>query len=122
MREGKAKSLIGNLCILPSICFSGFDTEKSSFHTTAEHLNRFLSFDGLPNALNRRCWALQNMLTLAEVFLENKTLFHKSCIAVYNKQELSRKRKLKENESDDKSGSCNMNLEDEKRVKTHERA
>ena len=38
---------------------------------------------------------------LAEVFLEMKALFHKSCIAVYNKQKLSRIRKLKENENGD---------------------
>ena len=65
----------------------------------ADNLNEFLSFDGLQNAVNRRCRALQNTLTLA-VFLENKALCHKSCIAVYNKQKLSRKR----------TGSCNKNL------------
>ena len=50
---------------------------------------------------------------------ENKTLFHKSCIVVYSKQKLSRKRKqkLKENDNGDKTGSCNVNLEDEKEGK-----
>ena len=44
----------GNLCLIHSICFSGFDPEKSFFHMIANNLNGFLSFDGLPNALNRR--------------------------------------------------------------------
>ena len=50
---------------------------------------------------------------------ENKTLFHKSCIVVYSKQKLSRKRKqkLKENDNGDKTGSCNVDLEDEKECK-----
>ena len=86
LREGKAKPVIGNICLIHSIFFSGFDLEKSPFHTIANNLNGFLSFGGLPNALNAlRCRALQNKLTLAEVFLENKALFHKSCISVYNK-------------------------------------
>lgn len=50
-------------------------------------------------------------------FPENKTLFHKSCIVVYNKQKLSRKQKLKENDNGDKTGSCNVDLEDEKECK-----
>ena len=87
-----------------SICFSGFDSEKSLFHTIAYNLNAFLTFDGLSNALNRRFRALQNKLTFAEVFIENKALFQKSCITVYNKQKLSRKRKLKENENKDEFG------------------
>ena len=115
MREGKANLVTGNL--INSICFSGFDPEKSSFYTIADNLNGFLSFDGLPNALNRRCRALQIKLALAEVFLENKASFQKSCIAVQNKQKLSRKRKLKENENDDKSVNCNMNLVDKKENK-----
>lgn len=54
---------------------------------------------------------------------ENKTLFHKSCIAVYSKQKLSRKQKLKGNDNGDKTGSCNVNLEDEKEgKKTKKRA
>ena len=69
MREGKAKLVTGNL--ISSICFSGFDPEKSSFYTIADNLNGFLSFDGLANALNRRCRALQIKLALAEVFLES---------------------------------------------------
>ena len=82
----------------------------------------FLSFDGLPNTLNRRCRALKNKLILAEVFPENKTLFHKPCIVVYNKQKLSRKQKLKENDNDDKFGSCNMNLEDRKESKSSQKS
>ena len=99
------------MCLICSICFSGFGPEKSSLHVIADNLNEFLSFDGLPNALNRRSRALQNKLTLAEVTLENKALFHKSCIAVYKKQKLSTKW----------TGGCNKNLEDKKRVKTHDR-
>ena len=76
-----------------------------------------MSFDSLLNDLNKRCRLLQNKLTIAEVFLENQTLFHKLHIAVYDKQKLSRKRKLKENENDNKFGSCNMNLEDKKESK-----
>ena len=124
MREEKAignlknEKMIGNLCLTRSICFSGFsgfDPEKSLFHTIADNSNEFLSFDGWPNALNRRYSALQNKSTLAEVFPENKALFHKSCIAAYNKQ--SWKQKLKESENGDRSGSCNMNLKIKKRVK-----
>ena len=47
-----------------------------------------------------------------------KVLFHKSYIAAYNKQKLSRKQKLKGNENGDKSDSCTMNLKMKKRVKT----
>ena len=112
----KQKPVIGNLCLIRSICFSDFDPEKSSFHRIADNSNEFLSFDGLPNALNRRYRALQNKSTLAEVFPENKALFNKSCIAAYNKQKLSWKQKLKENENGDKSGSCNMNLKIKKRT------
>ena len=115
MREEKAKPVIGNLCLTRSICFSCFDPEKSLFHTIADNSNEFLNFDGWPNAFNRRYRALQNKSTLAEVFPENKALFHKSCIAAYNKQ--SWKQKLKENENGDRSGSCNMNLKIKKRAK-----
>ena len=86
LREGKATPVIGNLCLICSICFKGFDPEKSSLHVIADNINEFLSFDGLPNALNRRYKALQKKVTLAEVFLENKALFDSSCIAVYNKK------------------------------------
>ena len=115
MREEKAKPVIGNLCLTRSICFSCFDPEKSLFHTIADNSNEFLNFDGWPNAFNRRYRALQNKSTLAEVFPENKALFHKSCIAAYNRQ--SWKQKLKENENGDRSGSCNMNLKIKKRAK-----
>ena len=101
MRKGKPKPIIGNLCFIHSTYFSGLDPEKGLFHMIADNLNGFLSSDGLPNALNRRCRALQNRLILVVVFLEKKALFHKSCIAVYNKQKLSRIRKLKENENGD---------------------
>ena len=117
LREGKIKPVIGNYRLLRSISFSGFDPPKNSSRTIADNSNEFLIFVGLQNGLNRRCRALQNKLTLAEVFPKKKALFHKSCIAVYNKEKLSRKRKLKENENDDKSGSCNMNLKDKRENK-----
>ena len=61
--------------------------------------------------------ALQNKLTVAEVFPVNKALFHKSCVAVCNKQKLSRKRKLQKNGKNHKSGGYNMNLEDKEESK-----
>ena len=36
---------------------------------------------------------LHNDQDLAEAFIENHTVFHKSCVTVYNKQKLNRKRK-----------------------------
>ena len=48
LREGRVKPVIGTLCITCRICFSSFDSEKSLFHTTADNLKRFQSFDGLP--------------------------------------------------------------------------
>ena len=76
----KSKTCHWKFVFNTSTSFSGFDLE-------------FLRFAGLPNVLYRRCRALQNQLTLAEIFPENKALLHKSCIVVSNKQKLSRKRK-----------------------------
>ena len=70
----KSKTCNWKFVFNTSISFSGFDLEKSSFHTIADNSNEFLRFDGLPNVLYRRCWALQNQLTLAEIFPENKAL------------------------------------------------
>ena len=44
LTEGKVKSVTGNLCLIRSIFFSGFDPEKSSFHLIADNSNEFLSF------------------------------------------------------------------------------
>ena len=75
LRERKATPVIGNLCLICSICFSDFDLGKSSLYMIDDNSNEFLSFDGLPNVLNRRCRALQNSLTLAGGFLENRAFF-----------------------------------------------
>ena len=60
LRKGKAKPIIGNLCLIHSTSFSGLDPEESLFHMIADNLTGFFSSDGLPNALNRRFRALQN--------------------------------------------------------------
>ena len=89
----KSKTCHWKFVFNTSTFFSCFDLQKSSFHTIADNSNEFLRFDGLPNVLYRRCRALQNQLTLAEIFPENKALLHKSCIVISNKQKLSRKQK-----------------------------
>ena len=106
--ESKSKNCIGNSCLIHSICFLNFDPKKILSHTLANNLNGFLSFDSSLNAFGKRCRSLQNKLTLAKVFLEIQAFFYKLRIAVYDKQKLIRKRKLKENERDNEFGSCNM--------------
>ena len=47
----------------------------------------------LPPQLKRRCAICNNHQDLVEAFIENQEVFHKSCVSVYNKQKLNRKRK-----------------------------
>ena len=104
LREQKVKPVIGHLCKKYSIWFS--NPEESLFYIIANNLNGFQSVDSLANTLNKRCMALQNQLSFEEVFPENNALFHNSWTKLYNKK--------KETENDNWTGSCNLNLEDEK--------
>ena len=73
--------------------YSGFDPMKSSYWTTALCLKEFEQINVLPQKLKRRCTNYNNDQDLAEAFIENHAVFHKSCVTVYNKQKLNRKRK-----------------------------
>ena len=83
----------------------GFETnpEKSSYYSTAENLKNFLEINELPSALQKIVGQYEFSTDLAMAFVDNKAVFHKSCLSMYDKQKLSRKRKLVvESEDNDK--------------------
>ena len=86
------------------VCFSlslGFNPESNSFHTSAENLKNFQSIpNSLPNGLLQRCNQYKTNEELSSKFMKKKAVFHKSCIARYNKQKLNRKRKHEESNED----------------------
>ena len=50
--------------------------------------------DALPKLLLLRCDKFKTSEELCAIFLKQKAVFHKSCMACFNKQKLDRKRKL----------------------------
>ena len=86
------------------VCFSlslGFNPESNSFHTIAENLKNFHSSpNSLPNGLLQRCNQYKTNEELSSKFMDKKAVFHKSCIARYNKHKLNRKRKREESNED----------------------
>ena len=66
---------------------------ESSYWTTVLYLKEFEQIKMLPPQLRRRCTIYKNGEDLAEVFIENHVVFHKSCVSVYDKQKLNRKLK-----------------------------
>ena len=66
---------------------------KSSYWTTALYMKKVEQMNVLPPQLKRRCAICNNDQDLVEAFIENQEVFHKSCVSVYNKQKLNRKRK-----------------------------
>ena len=66
---------------------------KSSYWTTALYLKQFGQINVLPPQLKRRCTIYKNSQDLVQAFIENHAVFHKSCVSVYNRQKLKRKRK-----------------------------
>ena len=76
------------------------------YHTIAKILFEFREIDALPTALNKRFDSCSSPDELSQLLMNKKVGFHKSCIGMYNKQKLERKRKsytkqTKENEKDD---------------------
>ena len=57
--------------------------------------------NALPAGLKRRCEEYETPANLSLIFVEKKAVFHKTCISSYNKQKLTRKRKL-----DDSIDNC----------------
>ena len=57
------------------------------------YLKEFEQINVLPLQLKRRSTIYNNDQDPAEAFIENHAVFHKSCVSVYNKQKLNRKRK-----------------------------
>lgn len=79
----------------------GFNPERNSFHTIAENLKKFQYLsNSLSHGLLHRCNQYETSNELSSKFVEKKAVFHKSCIARYNKQKLERKRKREESSED----------------------
>ena len=70
--------------------FLGFDPTKNTYHTTAKNL-KYISTefqDTLPVKLKKRFLRFKDKNELAKSFMENKAIFHKDCVAKYNKSKL----------------------------------
>ena len=79
--------------------YLGFDPEKNMYHTIVHNLFQFKEIDGLPFALKNRIEKLPSTEELSKLLMNNKAAFHKSCVALFNKQKLDRKRKIFEKQS-----------------------
>ena len=95
--------------------FLGFDPTKNTYHTIAEIL-KYISTefqDTLPVKLRTQCFGFKDKNELAKSLVENKAVFHKDCIAKYNKSKQARKRKLFEKEHETEQGRIEVieNLE-----------
>eukprot|EP00794_Sanderia_malayensis_P004251 gene4251-4816_t len=75
---------------------TGFNPNKNTYHTTAGYLKEFETLNALPAQLLRRCASYENKESFADAMLQNNAVFHKSCVSLYNKQKLNRKRKYQE--------------------------
>ena len=69
------------------------DPMKSWYWTTALYLKELELINVLPLQLKRHFTIYNNDQDLAEAFMENHAVFHKSFISVYNKLKLNQKRK-----------------------------
>ena len=66
----------------------------------SKNLKGFQEKGGLPNLLKHHCQKYPTVEELYEVFLKEKTVFHKKCMSSYDNQKLARKRKISQvNES-----------------------
>ena len=74
----------------------GFNPEKNTYHTVASNLKSFQEINGLSARLHRRCEQYATVTDLVIALIEKGAVFHKCCIAQYNKQKLTRKRKRDE--------------------------
>ena len=63
--------------------------------------------------MKKRCFRFKDKNELAKSLMENKAVFHKDCVAKYNKSKLARKRKLfeKEHENEQNRTEAIENLE-----------
>jgi len=73
--------------------FLGFNPEKNVYHTLASNLIQFKDIEALPFQLKKRLEHIPSSEELSRYFLNKKAVFHKSCVAQYNKQKLEGKRK-----------------------------
>ena len=87
--------------------YLGFNPESNSYHTIADKLKQFEHINELPIQLKRRRALYYDKANLVEAFQENDAVFDKSCIAEFNKQKLSRKRKHQETFDDEEERSSN---------------
>ena len=69
------------------------------YHTIAKNLFEFREIDALHTALNKRCDRCSSPDELSQHLMIEKAGFHKSCIGMYNKQKLERKRKSYEKQN-----------------------
>ena len=75
----------------------------------------FQDIGELPKLLLARCKKYDSFEKLCEVFLEKKAVFHKTCVTLYSKPRLERKRKLNQRkslETIEESSSNNEHEED----------
>ena len=79
--------------------------EESSYHKRASILKNFEDQKELPIALLNRVERYKSSIDLANVFIENRAILHKTCINKCDQQKLERKRKRTnlQQESDSKS-------------------
>ena len=96
----------------------GFNPAKNSFRTLFKDLKEFESIDGLPKILKLRCEKFKDTEDLYFKFLNEKAVFHKSCVSMYNEQKLGRKRKLYEisNETEEEENVDESHENPEKRA------
>ena len=92
--------------LLLYIHFPGFakDPTKSSYYSTAENLKKHQEINGFFEGLRKRIESFESYADLACEFVNRKATFHKSCISMYDKQKLNRKRKR--NEAEESSGEA----------------
>ena len=84
--------------------FTGYNSQQNTYHTVAENLKEFQKLKALPMSLKKRCEKYESSSDLSNTFILEKVVFHKSCIALYNKQKLTRKRKMFDKDDDEPSG------------------
>ena len=77
--------------------FLGLDPTKNTFHTIAENL-KYIS------KVYFQCFQFKDKNELAKSLMENKAVFHKDCVAKYNKSKLAQKRKPFEKEQETEQG------------------
>ena len=92
-----------------SLFFSlGFDRQRNSLRTLSYYLKQFEEIDSLPRNIKKLCERFRNADELSEELISREAVVHKSCISLYNKQKLARKRKNNELNKENNNESSNV--------------